>query len=259
MITRFLEWTAWPMTPPRPYGMFHIAFAAAGVLAAFFGARLLAGKTPRGREKRRVVLAAGLCLSAMEIYKQLFLYEIVGGGRYDWWYFPFQLCSLPMYLCPIMFFLGEDKRGTSVGTFMMDFNLLGGLMVFLEPSGLMHSYITLTLHGFFWHILIIFVGFYIGMSGQGNRTLSGFWRTLPIYVSGALLATLFNVMFAPFGEISMFYISPYEPSTQIVFHDIALRLGTGAGIASYMCATCLGAFLVHLVWNRAWGRRQGKH
>lgn len=249
-MTRFLEWTAWPMIPPRPYGMFHIVFAAVGILTAFFGARILAGKSLQTRGKRRVILAAGLCLLAMEGYKQLFLYEIVGGGRYDWWYFPFQLCSLPMYLCPLMFFLGESRWGTSVGTFMMDFNLLGGLMVFLEPSGLMHPYLTLTIHGFLWHILIIFVGFYIGMSGQGDKSLSGFWRALLIYAIGAVLATLCNVAFAPFGEISMFYISPFEPSTQIVFHDIALRFGTGAGIASYVGATCLGAFLIHLAWKR---------
>ena len=30
----------------------------------------------------------------------------------------------------------------------MDFNLLGGLMALLVPDGLMHPYITLTLHAF---------------------------------------------------------------------------------------------------------------
>lgn len=40
----------------------------------------------------------GIILAFGELYKQLFLYVIVNHGKYDWWYFPFQLCSTPMYL-----------------------------------------------------------------------------------------------------------------------------------------------------------------
>ena len=33
-----------------------------------------------------------------EIWKQFTLTFAIGGGSYIWWYFPFQLCSIPMYI-----------------------------------------------------------------------------------------------------------------------------------------------------------------
>ena len=53
----------------------------------------------------RILFCCGLFLSASELYKQLFLYYMINQGRYDWWYFPFQLCSLPMYFCLLLPFL----------------------------------------------------------------------------------------------------------------------------------------------------------
>lgn len=238
------------MTPPKPYGLFHITAAAAGLAAAFFAARFLAGRNLKDSTKRRLLLFTGILLLLMEVYKQLFLYEVVNEGRYDWWYFPFQLCSLPLYLCPLMAFSMQKCRKFSVhiGTFMMDFNLLGGLMALAEPSGLMHPYASLTLHGFAWHIIIVFLGLYIGFSGMGDKSRRGFWGTLPILAVSVAAATLCNVFFHTRGEISMFYISPYEPSTQVVFRSIALKWGTMAGIVSYLAAMVLGAFVIHRIW-----------
>ncbi|MFQ7538903.1 MAG: hypothetical protein ACLRL6_16910 [Clostridium sp.] len=65
----------------------------------------------------------------------------------------------------------------------MDFNLLGGLMALLVPDGLMHPYITLTLHAFVWHFLLLFVGFFIGFSRHGDTSLSGFIKPFRFYLS----------------------------------------------------------------------------
>ena len=44
----------------------------------------------------------------------------------------------------------------------------------------------------------------------------------------------------------MFYISPWEPSTQVVLRDIAARLGRGPEILLYLGLILLGAGLIHL-------------
>lgn len=41
----------------------------------------------------------------------------------------------------------------------------------------------------------------------------------------------------------MFYISPYYPITQVVFHQISLALGVIPGIGIYLISICVGAFL----------------
>ena len=46
-----------------------------------------------------VIITFGIVLLLMEIWKQLMIWKVEFGGRYEIWYFPFQLCSMPMYLC----------------------------------------------------------------------------------------------------------------------------------------------------------------
>ena len=94
LLQRFFQASAWTMQTPVPYSPFHLSLTALGICAAAWMARRLAA----GRRKH-VLFVCGLILAASELYKQGFLYYIVNGRSYDWWYFPFQLCSVPMYLC----------------------------------------------------------------------------------------------------------------------------------------------------------------
>lgn len=89
------------MVPPRPYSAFHICIMAVGFLAAVLAAYFLSRKTER-KFFIRLLFFCGVILAASEIYKQLFLYYVVNQEQYDWWYFPFQLCSLPMYFCLLL-------------------------------------------------------------------------------------------------------------------------------------------------------------
>ena len=45
--------------------------------------------------------------------------------------------------------------------FIQDFGLLGGIMALAEPSGLMHPYWTMTVHGFFMAFQPYFYGAYL--------------------------------------------------------------------------------------------------
>lgn len=243
-----LQMTAWTMTPPRPYSLFHILLALGGSASALVLAFLL---SRRGRTLRRL-FACGLILGAGELYKQLFLTLIVHPGVYDWWYFPFQLCSIPMYLCLLLPVLPVRTR-IPVLVFLRDFGLLGGFMALAEPSGLMHSYLSLTLHGFLWHFFLLFIGFTCHFSfgsGEAFRSLRGFLQCLPIYLGCCLIALAINLAAGPAADIAMFYLSPYHPSPQAVFHRISVALGIFPGNVIYMAATVLGAFLIHLILRR---------
>ena len=52
----------------------------------------------RYRKTDGFFFTCGLFMLSGEIWKQLTLTFILGGGQYNWWYFPFQLCSIPMYI-----------------------------------------------------------------------------------------------------------------------------------------------------------------
>lgn len=244
ILENFFKAAAWAMETPRPYSAFHIAFGTAGILSAVILARRLSE-----RPASRILFISALVLAASELFKQGFLYYIVNGRTYDWWYFPFQLCSVPMYLglsYPVLKKLSLETAAMSTATFIQDYAVLGGFMALAEPSGLLHPYWVLTLHGLIWHFILIFMGVYCALSNTSSRKPEGFLSTLPLFLGCSLTATFINIASHPFGNADMFYISPYYPNGQIVFHQISLVIGTFPGNLLYLASVILGGFICHL-------------
>ena len=161
----FLKWSAWEMIPPKAYETFHLSFLIGGILTC-----ILLGFLCRNLSQKKldiILFIVGLILVISEVYKQLFYTYIIGDGQYQWWIFPFQLCSVPMYLCLVIPFIKEGKIKKSFYLFLSTYNLLGGFVSMFEPSGLSHSYWTLTLHAYIWHLLLVFIGFLIIFNKKG--------------------------------------------------------------------------------------------
>lgn len=264
----FLRITAWTIKTPEVYGPFHIISAVFGIAAAFLAAFFCTRKIRSGAWKNkelfgvlltpvdRLYLTAGIILLISEIYKQLFNFYIIDGKHYNWHLFPFQLCSLPMYFCLIIPWLKNKKLKLYLNTFMTDFNLMGAVLVFADPSGFFSEYITLTLHGILWHLIVIFVSLTAGLTGQADTaSLKGFLKTLPVFFISCGIAVTMNIALYPYGGANMFYIDPYTPSVQIVFRDIAANFGIAAGNITYIIAMAAGAFLCHLAF---WISESGK-
>ena len=244
-----IEQTAWTMTPPVPYQAFHICFTAAGLTAVVF----LAYYTSKKLKKAKItplLFGCGVFLGVSEIWKQLFLYYIVNKEAYNWWYFPFQLCSLPMYFCLLLPLVHSETKRKILFTFMQDFNLLGGIMALAEPSGLFHPYWLLTLHGLIWHLLLIFIGLVIAFFHLADLSFRGYVKALPLFCICCAVADFINRTAKPLGQADMFYISPYYPSAQVFFHEIALALGITLGNLIYLLAVCIGGLLIHLIFRR---------
>lgn len=197
----------------------------------------------------RFFLICGILMFTSEIWKQYCLTYIVNSGTYNWWYFPFQLCSIPMYICLLIPFRISSRIHGILLTFLMDFGLLGGIFAFFDTTGMYYGYRPLTVHSFAWHILLIVIGLYAGLSRSSDYSWRGFARCACLFLACCLTATLFNLAFHPFGNINMFYISPYHFMGQIVFRDIAGVLGNNAGILLYILSIIMGAGIFHLGWK----------
>lgn len=209
------------------------------------------------RQKGKLVVAAGFLLLLMEIWKQLTLWLIVGKGKYNVWYFPFQLCSLPMYIS-LLYGVLRTRKGSRVEiwkqacmTFLQDYGFLGGMMALLFHEGLMHpGHPFLTAHGFLWHGIMLLMALYIHKTGLSDLSMRGFRFTLPMFGLSALLAEGSNVALHRYGDCDMFYISPYHLSSQPVFCSIDAIIGRPAGIVLYLICVVLGAFLIHLAFSK---------
>ncbi|ETP71427.1 hypothetical protein UYO_2622 [Lachnospiraceae bacterium JC7] len=209
----------------------------------------------------RFIISIGLILTVLEIWKQLTLWLVEFDGRYNVWYFPFQLCSVPMYIITVYaltvkFRPGKESDVEKVKrillTFLQDYGFLGGIMSLIVHDGLLHpGHILLTAHGFIWHILLVVLSLYISFNRLSLSGVKGFLRTVPLFFCFAALAELINIALHSFGDCDMFYISPYHISSQPVFSQIDMVAGRWAGIFIYLAAVVAGAFIVHTVLENA--------
>ena len=257
-LDRFIEWTAWEITAPRAYGPFHLTFTFVGIALCVFLAWKLRKLGERGN--RAVLLTAGIFLVITEIYKQLFYFYHMENNEYAFWIFPFQLCSVPMYLCIIAALIRPGKLQSGMYGFMTTFNLLGGLMAFIEPSGIIHDHLTLMLHAFFWHMSLIFVGFYLIASGRCAKTKKDFKYAVITFLSLAALAFLINlILWIPSeGSINMFFVGP-KNSSLLVFEWISEKFGWYISTLLYLPTVCLGAYIIFLPVYLYYKKKAGKN
>ena len=244
-LSDFFTWTAWGMERPAAYGPFHLTWTMISLILCVF----LAWKLRNVSEKtnRLILVGIGVFLAVCELYKQLFYFYYIGQHSYQWWIFPFQLCSVPMYLCIIAPLLKPGKVQTGMYHFMMTFNLLGGLAALIEPSGIVHEYWTLTLHAFIWHTLLVFIGIYLGFSRRTKAAMSDYALACATFVSLAAMAFAINLVFRDVsnGSINMFFVGPSN-SSLVVFKDICQNWGWYVGTLLYIPTVCLGAFVIFL-------------
>lgn len=248
-ISRLDQWitaTNWQIQTPKAYGVFHLTFTIIGFLVCGLLAYRLRNISQKA--SRRLLIGVGVFLMVTEVYKQLFYCLVIHESGYTWGIFPFQLCSVPMYLCVIAPLLKRGKLQSSLYTFMMLYNLLGGAISFAEPSGLLHSYATLTAHAMIWHMLLVFVGLYLMFSGLGGRTILDYRRSTFVFLALCLVAFTINLVFRDVsgGSINMFFVGPSNSSI-VVFKQISERFGWYVSTALYIPAICLGAYFIFRV------------
>ena len=222
----------------------------------------------QSHKSKIIFLIAGIIFLCLEIFKQIYLFFFVWEGRYDVWYFPFQLCSMPIYLCFILGLIKSNpsmaKISAGVETFLMDFGILGGVLALIVREGFTFSeHPLLTAHGFVWHILMIALGIYIAVEKSGESkpqddkgkrhnifTAKEFLAGAIVYLVCAGIAFIINILLHRFGDCDMFYISPYHISAQPVFSSIDQAVGRPIGIIIYILTTILGAGIIHLAISK---------
>ena len=228
------------MVPPPAYGLFHIILIVVGLSLCI----TLAWLCRRFDEKKNKILILSFAgvLIASEVFKQMFLFYVIEGGAVSWGEFPFQMCSMPMYLCPLAVFARNERVRRACYGFMMCFNLIGGIAGALEPSGIFLEQVPLTVHAILWHYSLVFLGFYIIFSRRAGSTKRDYLDVLKLFLVLCYVAFIINTLIglATGESVNMFFVGP-NPSPLIVFETIARRWGWTACAMIYIPLTALAA------------------
>lgn len=242
-IDSFFESISWPMEQIPAYGPFHIIYT----LTSFALCGFLAWKLRNVRDKTAngILFVIGLVLIVSEVFKQLFYFFVVKDNVYSWGDFPFQLCSIPMYMCLIVPWLKPGKLQRGMYSFMVLYNLLGGAISFTEPSGLLLDHWFLTIHALLWHTVLVFIGLFLCISKRGGNQLGDYIGATKTFIVLCGVAFGLNcfVQFVLDSHMNMFFVGPGN-SPIIVFAQFSQWFGWYINTPIYIFAVCLGAYMV---------------
>jgi len=246
MLDAFFESIACPMDAPPAYGAFHILYTVIGFAACAYSAWKL--RNVSDRLISIILFGCGLVLSLSEVFKQFFCYYVIADNTYYWSEFPFQLCSIPMYMCLFVPWLKQGKVQRAMYSFMVLYNLLGGAIAFTEPSGLLHSHLFLTIHSCVWHMLLVFVGLLLCFSKRGGTRETDYIPASLTFIFLCGIAFVLNcIVQMGLGEhMNMFFVGPGN-SPIIVFKQFSEWLGWYINTPIYMFAVCLGAYILFVL------------
>lgn len=242
----FFESISYPMERIPSYGAFHILYTLIGFAVCGFAAWKL--RKVSDKKARWILFSIGLVLAASEVFKQLFYTFVVMDNCYHWGEFPFQLCSVPMYLCLIAPWLKPGRLQRGMYSFMVLYNLLGGAIAFAEPSGLLLDHWFLTIHALVWHMLLVFIGLFLCFSKRGGSRQQDYEDATWTFLSlcGIAFTLNFVVQFGLGQGMNMFFVGPGN-SPLVVFKQFSEWFGWYVNTPIYIFAVCLGAYLLFML------------
>lgn len=246
--------TAWKMSPPPLFGAFHLSYTLIG-LAVCFGVAYLS-KSQSERSEKIMFFAIGLCLVISEVYKQFFWFYAIGYDEYPWIRLPFHLCSIPMYLLPILPFIKGGRVKTALYDFLGTYCFAGGFISVVADGGLLREYWTMTIHFLTWHLVLVFIGLYMSFRGKISRGFNGFAGATVVYYIFAAVAFCLNCALwnVSNGTCDMFFVGP-APMEVVIYRDIEKMTGRPIVTLIYL----LTLTLVSLIFWFLLSRRNGKY
>ncbi|MBQ1509228.1 MAG: hypothetical protein IIZ47_07370, partial [Erysipelotrichaceae bacterium] len=133
--------------------------------------------------------------------------------------------------------------------FLMDYGVLGGIMVFFDRSGLHYEIPLLTFFSYLWHVFMVVTGILLYLE-EGRLSSDSYRKASVLYLILVAIAEGFNVLLHPYGAVDMFYVSPYRKMGQIVFREIGNVLGSWPARVIYVLSTMAGAYLLHILYPK---------
>lgn len=269
ILRKLMEATLCPIETPKAYGLYHILFMVISIALMLTFCILMRKKNDK--VFRIVMLVTGGLLIGAELYKH-FYYALAydkyyindlgqqifynKDGGYEWDIFSFQLCSVPMYLAIAVGCMKKGKLRDTICEYMVSIGFLGGIMAYVEPSGILHNDLFCLLHSSIWHGLLIFMALYILFTKNACLRLRDYPRALIVFGGVIIVATILNVAFYSKADegFNMCYISPFRDSPLIIVKDVTpiIRqylgdiLGRVVAGALYSVAVAAGGFVVYL-------------
>lgn len=239
------------MTRPEPYGIFHIAALVVVVVLAALISHF--GRNAKDRTFRTVCFVFWALYFLFEAYKQInFSFNYNGGEPYwdyQWYAFPFQLCSAPLYVLPFVFLTRDGSAvRRAAAAFMSTYVLFAGAAVMLYPATVFVGTIGINIQTMFWHGSQVILGCFFLTRMRRELNVRYFLSGAVFFLAMLCAALALDLTVPHFTDetFNMYFISPYFPSTLPVLSAIWPVVPWGVFLAIYVLGFTLAAALTLL-------------
>ncbi len=237
------------MTQPVMYGWFHVVSLLLTVAASIGLCRWQKHLQPR-----RVVFVTTLIVVALEVYKQInFSFSYENGIRFDyqWYAFPFQFCSTPMYVGLLAGVTKKGKLHDAANAYLATYAVFAGVCVMLYPSTVFVSTVGINIQTMVCHGSMIAIGVYLLYSGYVKAEHKTILKAAPVFAVCVALACLMNEMAYRAGLLKtetfdMFFISPYGTPSLPVYSLVQNAVPFPWCLGIYLVVFTVAAYLILL-------------
>ena len=200
------------METPTNYSLFHLVSVAIIVVSTIAVCLLL--KNSKQKTFRIFVFVCWALIFLLEVYKQLvFSFSLTDNKPvwdFQWYAFPFQLCSVQLYLLPFVVFLKDGKVRNAIMAFLTFFSFFGGLVVFIYPNDVFISMIGINIQTMVHHGLQVLLGIFFAVYNRKKLGFKYYLSGLIVFATCIAVAMSLNFIVPTFTNetFNMFYISP---------------------------------------------------
>lgn len=207
---------------PSLYGWYHWLWLGIVVVSSVLLCRLH-DKKP-ALQPWKVVFSVAVLVTVLEIYKQInysFSYDDGITFSYQWYAFPFQFCSTPMYIGLLAGLFRRGRISDALTAYLATFAMFAGVCVMVYPGDVFIGTVGINIQTMICHGSMIVVGVYLLYCGRVKLEHKTVLKAMAVFAVCVTAAVVMNEVAYQTGLLekhtfNMFFISPYcEPSLPV--------------------------------------------
>lgn len=254
LLSNILKILEIPMETPASYGWFHLLW-----WAIVIGTTVLLCTRFRHCSADtiwKVVFGVAVVVAVLEIYKQVVYTFAVGENGitadYQWYAFPWQFCSSPMYVGLLVGIFRKGKVHDALCAYLATFAVFAGTCVMVYPNDVFVETIGINIQTMICHGSMIVVGVWLLATQHVKLESKSILKAMAVFATTIGVAIILNEVTWYTGitgdeTFNMFFISRHWPGSLPVYSLVQQVVPYPWCLLIYISVFSIAAYIILLV------------
>jgi len=253
-MNRIIELIYKEVENPPAFGAFHLI--CIGIIILITCLLIHRFKDCDDKTFRKLIWISWAILIAFVIFKQLvFSYTpSTGKWEYKWYILPFQFCSSPIYVFPLIASLKDSKCRDALIGFASFFIFFAGVAVYIYPNGLWAPWMSINIQTMIHHGIQIAMGLFIAFHERKKLSYRLYVKSMHVFMAFCSMAMIINEIcyrtLGPSCEVNMYFISPHFRCTLPVLSSIQASAPYIVFLLAYIVGFFIAGYAMYWIQNK---------